>query len=137
MLKVYLAGPINGCTDEECKGWRAQARRILEPACAVIDPMDFDCRGLESEMAPEIIKHDLRRLEDSDAILVNAERPSWGTAMELVYAGMAGKPAFAFAGEAAGSASPWLRGHCAFVCVTLYRACLEVLQLTNAPAQVR
>ncbi len=23
-LAVYLAGPINGCTDEEAKGWRDQ-----------------------------------------------------------------------------------------------------------------
>ena len=29
MLKVYLAGPINGCTDEECKAWRAQARGMI------------------------------------------------------------------------------------------------------------
>lgn len=23
--KVYLCGPINGCTDSECKDWRAEA----------------------------------------------------------------------------------------------------------------
>ena len=30
MKAVYLAGPINGCSDEECMVWRARARQLLE-----------------------------------------------------------------------------------------------------------
>lgn len=123
MLTVYLAGPINGCTDEECKGWRAEARRLLEPLCAVIDPMDFDCRGLEGEMANEIIRHDLEQLDKSDAVLANATKPSWGTAMEIVYSGLAGKPVFAFCCQPSDSTSPWLRGHCVMVYETVEQAC--------------
>lgn len=132
MLKVYLAGPINGCTDEECKGWRAEARRLLEPIHAVIDPMDFDCRGLEGGMAADIIKHDLDRLDEADLILVNAERPSWGTAMELVYARQGGKPAIAFGGFSIGDASPWLRGHTSKVFGTLTEACSEIVNFWMA-----
>ena len=132
MLKVYLAGPINGCTDEECKAWRAEARRLLEPIHAVIDPMDFDCRGQESEMAGEIVKHDLERLDEADLVLVNAERPSWGTAMELVYARQGGKPAIAFAGFSIGEASPWLRGHTSKVFLTLTEACSEIVNFYQA-----
>lgn len=132
MLKVYLAGPINGCTDEECKGWRAEARRLLEPIHAVIDPMDFDCRGREGDMAADIIKHDLSRLDEADLVLVNAERPSWGTAMELVYARQGGKPAIAFVGLPRSSVSPWLRGHLAKVCGTLTQACFEIVNFYRA-----
>lgn len=123
MLKVYLAGPINGCTDEECRGWREEAKRRLEHLCDVIDPMDFDCRGLEGEKYREIIKNDLGRLNESDIVLVNATSPSWGTAMEIVYAGLAGKPVFAFCGHSVDSISPWLRGHCASVYETARQAC--------------
>lgn len=123
MPSVYLAGPIHGCTDDECKGWRADARKFLGPKFTVIDPMDFDCRGKELGMWAEIIKHDLNRLEKADYVLVNAERPSWGTAMEMVYAGQAGKPSFAFVGVGV-RPSPWLRGHSSMICETLAEACI-------------
>lgn len=132
MLKVYLAGPINGCTDEECKAWRAKARIMLEPTHAVIDPMDFDCRGMESEMASEIIKHDLQMLDEADLVLANAEKPSWGTAMELVYARQSGKPAIAFVGMPRCFVSPWLQGHTAKVCGTLAQACSEIIDFYGA-----
>lgn len=133
MLKVYLAGPINGCTDDECKGWRAEARRLLEPAHTVIDPMDFDCRGMEAEMAGDVIKYDLERLEEADIVLVNAERPSWGTAMELVYARQGGKPAIAFVDFSLGFASPWLRGHVVRVFGTLTEACSDLVTSWQKP----
>jgi nucleoside 2-deoxyribosyltransferase len=132
MLKVYLAGPINGCTDDECKAWRLDARRMLEPIHAVIDPMDFDCRGREGDMADDIVKHDLERLDEADIVLVNAERPSWGTAMELVYARQGGKPAIAFVGLPRSSVSPWLRGHLAKVFGTLEQACFEIVNFYRA-----
>jgi len=28
-MKVYLCGPINGCTDEECKNWRETVKAQL------------------------------------------------------------------------------------------------------------
>ena len=132
MLKVYLAGPINGCADEECKKWRLFARQMLEPIHAVIDPMDFDCRGREGDMAADIIKHDLERLDEADLVLVNAERPSWGTAMELVYARQGGKPAIAFVGLPRSCVSPWLRGHLAKVCGTLPQACFHIINFYRA-----
>lgn len=134
MLRVYLAGPINGCTDEECKAWRAEARRLLEPTHTVIDPMDFDCRGLEDRMAAEIVKHDLERLDEADLVLVNATRPSWGTAMELVYARQGGKPAVAFAGFPVDGASPWLAGHTSRIFGTLTEACSHIVNFYEARA---
>ena len=132
MLKVYLAGPINGCTDDECKAWRAEARRLLEPIHAVIDPMDFDCRGQEAQMAGEIIKHDLERLDEADLVLVNAVRPSWGTAMELVYARQGGKPVIAYVDFSISAASPWLQGHTSKMFGTLRDACWEIVRFYRA-----
>ena len=31
-MKVYLGGPINGCTDEEASGWREAVKVIQEDA---------------------------------------------------------------------------------------------------------
>lgn len=124
MPSVYLAGPINGCTDDECSGWRKEARLLLEPMHAVIDPMDFDCRGSEAGKSAEIVRRDLTAMGDAEFVLVNAERPSWGTAMEVVYASMAGKNVVAFCG--ASVASPWLRHHATKVCGSLFQACLEI-----------
>lgn len=43
-MKVYLAGPINGCTDAEAKNWREELKTHFPNA---IDPMKRDYRGVE------------------------------------------------------------------------------------------
>jgi len=132
MSVVYLAGPIYGCTDEECKGWRAEARRMLEQTFDIIDPMDFDCRGREDLLAVEIVQNDIFRLGVADIVLVNATRPSWGTAMEVAYANQGEKVVVAFTGSE--KVSPWLRRHATECFQTLEQACLE---LTNFPPFAR
>lgn len=82
---VYLAGPINGCSDQQAIGWRAEAKRLL-PCVLVLDPMDRDYRGRESDCAAEIIHGDKQSIAACTALLVNANRPSWGTAMEIMFA---------------------------------------------------
>src|SRR5690348_16833160 len=109
MRLLYLAGPINGCTDEEARGWREKVKAHLAGLYDFIDPMDRDYRGKERGHAQDIVNADLFDILLSDAVLVYAERPSWGTAMELVYARMLGKPVFAiYSGY---EPSPWLEYH--------------------------
>ena len=86
MTVVYLGGPINGCTDEECKDWRAYAKSILTAGC--LDPMDRDYRGRELEpgVAAEIVENDKADIRASDIILINYDKPSVGTSMEVLYA---------------------------------------------------
>jgi hypothetical protein len=48
-MKVYLCGPINGCTDSECIDWRAAAKKRLSDT---IDPMRRDYRGREAARFP-------------------------------------------------------------------------------------
>jgi nucleoside 2-deoxyribosyltransferase len=110
MASVYLAGPINGCSDEEAKGWREAAKAALghPKSFFCIDPMVRDFRMAEEEHAGDIVESDLADIRAAHVILVNASRPSWGTAMEVVYARQAGKWIVAFGTTAP---SPWLAYH--------------------------
>ncbi|HXV83157.1 MAG TPA: nucleoside 2-deoxyribosyltransferase [Candidatus Binatia bacterium] len=81
---MYLSGPINGCSDPECRDWRNQAVEcLIKIGFEVIDPMARDYRGDEDKNVESIVKGDLQDIEQADILLVNAERPSWGTAMEV------------------------------------------------------
>src|SRR4030042_2434090 len=78
---IYLCGPINGCTDEECKDWREFAKlKLLYP---VLDPMRRDYRGIEVDCSSEIVEGDKFDLDSSSHLLVNYEKPSVGTSMEI------------------------------------------------------
>lgn len=80
---IYLCGPINGCTDEECKDWRNATKKRFHNT---LDPMRRDYRGRETECMAEIVELDKKDIDESDALLVNHPKPSVGTAMEIFYA---------------------------------------------------
>lgn len=106
-MKVYLCGPINGCTDEEAKDWREAAKKRLPDT---LDPMVRDYRGKEAESYREIVDLDKRDVEMSDLILVNYDKPSVGTSMEVFFAWTKGKPVVVVCRPET-VISPWLRYH--------------------------
>lgn len=112
-MRVYLCGPINGCSDGEALQWRSEAEARLSPFYEVLDPMVRDYRGVEVGNEAAIVEGDKADIDASDAVLVNARRPSWGTAMEVLYAHERGKRVVAFVGHE--RASPWLKYHCQYV----------------------
>jgi nucleoside 2-deoxyribosyltransferase len=121
MKVVYLAGPIHGRLDLECKAWRNEAAAILgvhDIKC--LDPLDHDYRGVEEEFADEIVARDEQMIDEADVVLVNASEPSWGTAMEVFYAKNLGKVVIAFTHSDA--ISPWLRVHTTAIFGTLAQA---------------
>ena len=121
MAKVYLAGPIHGMTDIGCKLWRAEAAALLGVHdVEVVDPMTRDFRGREEEFADDLVAADKEDIERSDVVLVNANHPSWGTAMEVMYGISFGKRVVAFTD--ADSISPWLRCHTSAIFGTLHEA---------------
>ena len=121
MAKVYLAGPIHGMTDLECKQWRNEAAALLAVHdVAVIDPMSRDFRGTEDEFADELVDADKDAIEQCSVLLVNANQPGWGTAMEVFFADSLGKQVIAF--SKSGSISPWLRCHTSAIFGTLHEA---------------
>jgi hypothetical protein len=108
MIATYLCGGINGLSDTDCRDWREVAKSLLHTE--TLDPMRRDYRGREDESVEEIVENDLIDIQESTFVLVNATRPSWGTAMEIVYASKAGLGIVAFVGDS--KVSPWLRFHC-------------------------
>lgn len=121
---TYLCGGINGLTDTDCNDWRTMAKKLLRHP--TLDPMRRDYRGSEADNVNSIVAGDLEDIQASTFVLVNATRPSWGTAMEVVYAYQAGKRIHAFVES--GRISPWLRFHCSAVHTILEEACAAINQ---------
>lgn len=111
--------------DHQANGWRNEATRFLEAAgVRVTNPMRRDFRGREHIDPSTIVTDDLRDIEACDAVLVNASRPSWGTAMEVFFSHQAGLPVVAFCPS---SRSPWLIYHCRHIEASLAEACLRLV----------
>ena len=108
-MTVYLCGPINGCTDEECKNWRLYIKQQIG-ADVCVDPMRRDYRGREDECVNEIVELDKVDVLRSSIILVNYDKPSVGTSMEVLYAWMHHKTIIVVCKEGT-VISPWLRYH--------------------------
>ena len=106
-MKLYLCGPINGCTDSECKDWRENVKQKHPDA---IDPMRRDYRGREGDSTREIVELDKIDVTNCAGMLVNYDKPSVGTSMEILYAWERGKK-IAVVHAPGASLSPWLVYH--------------------------
>lgn len=122
-MKVYLCGPINGCTDAECKDWRELAKRLLPDT---LDPMRRDYRGREDECIAEIVEGDKADIDQCSALLVNYDKPSVGTSMEILYAWERKIQVVVVASKEA-RISPWLRYHATKI-VHSFMEALELLK---------
>ncbi len=125
-LRIYLSGPVFNTSDEDQK-WRQYIKKeILAKGFEVIDPLELrDYRGLEEEKMVEIVEKDLKDLKKSDILLIYAPKPSWGTAMEIVYAYLQSKQIITVAPEK--EISPWLKYH-TDILVSSFKELLEVLE---------
>lgn len=116
-MKVYLGGPINGCTDEEATGWREAVKEILdERGIDWLDPMVRDYRGREMEpgIASEIVENDKADIRECDVLLMNCPAPSVGTSMEIFYGWTLAKLIIAVVpGDR--DPSPWIVYHASLV----------------------
>ena len=85
MKTIYLAGPINGCTDNEANDWRQFVQQKLKNKFTFLDPMRRDYRGRELEpgIAAEIVNGDKEDLQKSDIMIAFCPKPSVGTSMEI------------------------------------------------------
>ena len=109
MKSVYLCGGINGLSDEDATDWREATKEELSELFEFLDPMRRDYRGREAECVDEIVEGDLIDVINSNIILVNAVRPSWGTGMELFFAATMGKCIVTVCPS--DKPSPWLVKH--------------------------
>ena len=93
---VYLAGPIDHCTDEEIHEWREKAEDLLAPM-KCYNPAD---RVFTAQQAAdhnkEVVTLDKVEINASDALLVWYKEPAGGsrmtgTTMEIIHAFERGK----------------------------------------------
>lgn len=126
MTTIYLCGPINGCTDAEAKDWRAQVIAAWPGQC--IDPVVRDYRGREAEAFREIVELDKADIDQADVLLVNYDKPSVGTSMEILYAWDRSKPVIVVCRPDA-VISPWLRYHASHIVYDFEAA----LRLVHSP----
>lgn len=121
-MKVYLCGPINGCTDSECKDWREFAKENLGET---LDPMRRDYRGREDQCVEEIVEGDKEDIDQCGVVLVNYDKPSVGTSMEILYAWERGIRVIVVASQDS-RISPWLRYHSTEI-VHSFKAAFDLL----------
>ena len=84
---VYLAGPIEGCTEEEIFQWRSYVKDLLEDGIRAISP-----RTLDSSKASEVTTQSFMDVDVCDVVLayvpksINKRRCSYGTICEIAWA---------------------------------------------------
>lgn len=122
---IYLCGGINSLSDAECTDWREATKARLDSKYAFLDPMRRDYRGIEAEATKDIVHGDLYDINASDILLVNASRPSWGTAMETFYAHRNHKTVITVCPS--DKPSPWLVYHSDYIFKTFDEA-FELLE---------
>lgn len=123
-MKVYLCGPINGRSDDDCTGWREYVKARLPDT---LDPMTRDYRGRELEpgIAKEIVLGDKADISLCDAVIAYYDKPSVGTSMEVLFAWEHGIPVHVV-DKSGKPLSPWLMFHCERVHQSLDAAIAEV-----------
>ena len=123
---IYLAGPINGKTDEECRAWREQMRtRFAKKNIMTVSPLWNDYRGVELENAEKLVNKDKDWIMTCDTLVAFCEEPSFGTAMEIYFAWTLHKQIIVVSSRE----SPWLHYHADVVVDNLDK----VLDLVETP----
>jgi hypothetical protein len=106
---VYLSGPMDDVSDGEGRGWREEAKELLqEHGVRVFDPYDFE----ENVNDPkQLVKTDLIHIAQSHGMLINASQNAvvWGSPMEVIISWRSGLINVAFTGDR--RVSPWLSAH--------------------------
>lgn len=119
MSAVYLAGPINGCTDTEALDWRENITGRLERlGHTVLSPMARDYRGRENTNVSVIVSGDKSDIDSSEIIIAYCPEPSVGTSMEVLYAWERGRRIIVVLPPGA-PVSPWLEYHAHVVVATV------------------
>ena len=124
MSSVYLSGPLANCNEIEAKGWRVEARRLLDPI-RVADPLERWYRGgyegLTEREKLQIVDRDLEQIGASDVVLACCWKCGWGTAQEVLYAHWWRIPVVVVAPTM--DVSPWLVAHSTVVFTDLRAGC--------------
>ena len=121
--KIYLCGPIMDEHAGLARAWRETAKKLLAKNFILLDPMRRNFKDREVDSANEIVEFDLQDVRDADILLVNYNKPSIGTAMEVFYgAHDLGKFIVAFSPFSFQDCSPWMVKYCTKILPSLEEA---------------
>ena len=113
LKKIYLSGPIMDEAAGQAREWREVAKTLLGERFTLLDPMRRKFVDRQVDSANEIVEFDLQDVRDADLILVNYNKPSIGTSMEVFYAAHdLGKFIVAFSPFEFRDCSPWMARYC-------------------------
>lgn len=89
--------------------WREIAKELLKEQFRLLDPMRRKFVDRQVDSANEIVEFDLQDVRDADIVLVNYNKPSIGTSMEVFYAAHnLGKFVVTFSPFEYKDCSPWM-----------------------------
>ena len=110
---IYLSGPIMDEHSGIARQWRDSAKIQLAEKFKLLDPMRRKFVDRQVDSANEIVEFDLQDVRDADILLVNYNKPSIGTSMEVFYAAHdLGKFVVAFSPFEYKDCSPWMARYC-------------------------
>ena len=126
--KIYLSGPIMDENLDAAKTWRERATAALQGHFLILDPMRRNFKDREVDSANEIVEFDLQDVREADILLVNYNKVSIGTSMEVFYAAHdLGKFIVAFSPFDFASCSPWMVRYCTKILPSLDAATKYIL----------
>lgn len=129
MKKIYLCGPIMDEKEGHARAWREEAKQRLGGSFQLLDPMRRNFKDREVDSANEIVEFDLQDVRDADLLLVNYNKPSVGTAMEVFYAAhVLHKFVIAFSPFSFAECNPWMVRYCTKILPNLDHACAYTLR---------
>ncbi len=110
---IYLSGPIMDEHEGTAREWRNAAKALLGDNFRILDPMRRKFVDRQVDSANEIVEFDLQDVRDADLLIVNYNRASIGTSMEVFYAAHnLGKFVVAFSPLEYKDCSPWMARFC-------------------------
>ena len=125
---IYLSGPIMDEHEGAAREWREEAKKLLGDDFRTLDPMRRKFVDRQVDSANEIVEFDLQDVRDADLLLVNYNRASIGTAMEVFYAAHdQGKFVVAFSPLSFADCSPWMARFCTKILPDLESACSYIV----------
>ncbi len=121
---IYMSGPIMDVHEGEAREWRDEAQRRLGRHFRLLNPMRRNFKDREVDSSNEIVEFDLQDVRDADIILVNYNKPSIGTAMEVFHASHnLGKFVVTFSPFEFKDCSPWMVRFSTKILPSLEEAC--------------
>jgi len=109
------------------RSWREIAKKRLRDHFVLLDPMRRNFKDREVDSANEIVEFDLQDVRDADILLVNYNKASIGTAMEVFFAAHdLGKFVVAFSPFSFRDCSPWMVRYCTKILPSLEDAIVYI-----------